>query len=767
MIIAATAGKVQTDSPDGNFLQSGISPTSLGDDPADPCYFSAMISLWGFDLDMSAVRLMRHEGDQWQEVARENIDGPDIEDRLIAMVGKVRKGTAVHLFLPREQILYTDVKISSENAARREIEAAMDGLTPYALDELEIDWVVTAPDTARVAAIAKETLGEAAAFAEMRGLSVAGYSSLADPEDFPGLPDFGGTTGAAPDELPVDMPPDQPDAAAPEDDAAAEPVVAFSSVREVPPADSAPLALPRKTAPQPDQSGPVVRVDDATPVMQVREKLPPLNPGQPLDQISSAPRVRTDIAAGTLSGAAASLRPAGPSIRVRSAHPVRRHTLAVFAVAAVLTVGIAIIVWSLLPLAPGRTNTETGLATDIAEPSPSATAEGVPNLPEPDVALEAVELPEIADAEPSPSAPETTGAEIARPDATGLFPAQPDTNLAPQTSQPLERSPDTLAGLLTDAPSQGLDGSEETSETTLDIYLASVERRDLAFDAIALPSPSTFNAGALPQIGTPPAEPGDGTVLASIDPAQQIPEAADAPTAPETAAETGPTDNDQLSAAELRPTALAAALTDRPPRARPGDLVAQAERQVFGGRTRDELGRIAPRRRPESAQVVAQTNRTETTASDLAVETSAPPRNRPDGFDAVVAAAVAQSRAAELTASVEFDTPDTSAAIEAALAEDAEPEPRPQDSPRLAIPSTASVARQATIENALPLNKINLVGVYGVPSDRRALIRLASGRYVKVKVGDRVDGGTVAQINDSEILYRKGSRTVSLKMPQG
>ena len=65
------------------------------------------------------------------------------------------------------------------------------------------------------------------------------------------------------------------------------------------------------------------------------------------------------------------------------------------------------------------------------------------------------------------------------------------------------------------------------------------------------------------------------------------------------------------------------------------------------------------------------------------------------------------------------------------------------------------------------MNKVNLVGVYGTPSDRRALVRLPSGRYVKVKVGDRVDGGTVAQITDTEIYYRKGNRTLSLSLPKG
>ena len=100
------------------------------------------------------------------------------------------------------------------------------------------------------------------------------------------------------------------------------------------------------------------------------------------------------------------------------------------------------------------------------------------------------------------------------------------------------------------------------------------------------------------------------------------------------------------------------------------------------------------------------------------------------------------------------------------MADDAEPEPRPQTTPQIAIPSSASVARQATIEDAIRLSKINLIGVYGLPSDRRALVRLSSGRYVKVKVGDRIDGGTVARIDDSQLIYRKGSRNIALALPK-
>lgn len=727
-----------------------------------------MNSRWGFDLDMSAVRLMRREGGHWREVALEKIDGPDIEDRLMAMVGQLEPGTAVDLFLPREQILYTDVKISSESAAARQIAAAMDGRTPYSLTELELDWVMTDPGTARVAAIARETLDEAAAFAEVRGLKVAGFSSLADPDDFPRLPAFGDVPDTTADD-------DAPDETWDLDDDA--PAVAFTSVREPRPTEILTLSNP-----QPASDGPVIRVEDSTPVMQVKPRMAPLDPGRPLDNMPSAPRIRTDIASGALSGAAATLTPPGPSIRIRPQGSRPLHTLAIFATAAVLTVGIAVVVWSILPLAPGETisapteDTETGLATQTeAPPDTVATAEPVPDLPEPEAAQDVAALGETPAADAEPQAPQAAFPEIARTPASELAAASPDATLLPQTSQSLERRPDALATLLSVDPIQGLDGSEDSAETTLDIYLASVERRDLAFDAIALPDPASLDSSDLPLIAPAPAAPGETVDLASTDPTLALPEE----TAPDVAepalsdAETTAPDIEtaaELPAADLRPTALAAALPDRAPRARPVNLTENVERQTFGGRTREELARVEPKPRPQSAQTVALTNReaeTEVEVSDLAVTTSIQPRIRPQDFDAIVAAAVVSARAEELTASVDFDTPDTSAAIEAALAEDAEPEPRPQDTPRLAIPSGASVSRQATIENAIPLNKINLVGVYGVPSDRRALVRLPSGRYVKVKVGDRVDGGTVAQINDSELIYRKGSRTLSLALPKG
>ncbi|NNL35709.1 MAG: hypothetical protein HKP35_07815 [Silicimonas sp.] len=706
---------------------------------------------------MSAVRLMRREADQWREVARENIDGPDIEDRLMAMVGKIEDDTSVVLFLPRDQILYTDVKLDPQIEPHDQIGAALEGRTPYSQDELEFDWVGDANGTARVAAIAKETLDEAAAFAEARGLTVAGYGSLATADDFPRNPSFGADLGPTEDALAAAPEPDLPEVAAPETKPQTDPQVTFTTARtssQIPP----------------DSAEPVVRVDDARPVMQVKSKpLPPLDPGRPIEHIAQAPRVRTDIASGTLSGAAASLTPPGPSIKVRQQSFGPRQTLIAFAVAAVLTVGIAAIVWSILPLAPGTSTTEQPASSQSGQaPADTAPATDVattpqPDLPEPDIFTDTSKLAATPETDAAPAMPGADGALLDRTRSASLPNVDTDSQPPAQSATSLERSPDSFAGILTDDPSPGLDGTEDTAETTLDIYLASIERRDLAFDAIALPAPASLAPTGLPLVSEPPGADtvASGPKFVSVNPT--------VPVAPLIAEEPAPESADPATTT-LRPTALAAALPSRAPRARPGNFTEEIERDQFGGRTRSELATIAPPRRPASAQTVALADRPAGEPTKLAVASSLVPRGRPEDFDALVATAVLQARAASVTASLDFETPDTSSAIEAALSdelEDEEPGTRPQDTPRLAIPSNASVSRQATVENAIRLNKINLVGVYGVPSDRRALIRLPNGRYVKVKVGDRVDGGTVAQIRDSELIYRKGSRTMSLEMPKG
>ncbi|MGR3571533.1 hypothetical protein [Brevirhabdus sp.] len=83
------------------------------------------------------------------------------------------------------------------------------------------------------------------------------------------------------------------------------------------------------------------------------------------------------------------------------------------------------------------------------------------------------------------------------------------------------------------------------------------------------------------------------------------------------------------------------------------------------------------------------------------------------------------------------------------------------------IATTPTVARQATTTNAIQLGQVSLIGVYGSPSKRRALVRLPSGRFVKVEVGDKLDGARVSGIGADSLRLKKGSRDMVLRMPKG
>ncbi|MBT8408346.1 MAG: type IV pilus biogenesis protein PilP, partial [Alphaproteobacteria bacterium] len=135
----------------------------------------------------------------------------------------------------------------------------------------------------------------------------------------------------------------------------------------------------------------------------------------------------------------------------------------------------------------------------------------------------------------------------------------------------------------------------------------------------------------------------------------------------------------------------------------------------------------------------------EIVASRNAIAISLPPRHRPANFAARVETARAANQRNEASA--------VSAAVAA---------PQGQRSP-----TVASVARQATTQDAIDLRRLNLIGVYGSASDRRALIRMPSGRYVKVQVGDSLDGGEVSSISEGALGYVKRGKAIVLAMPSG
>ena len=134
-----------------------------------------------------------------------------------------------------------------------------------------------------------------------------------------------------------------------------------------------------------------------------------------------------------------------------------------------------------------------------------------------------------------------------------------------------------------------------------------------------------------------------------------------------------------------------------------------------------------------------------------AVGTSVRPDPRPRNFDRLVARARDQAA--------------RQAAQQAARATAAKPVSNQTVRPTGNVPN--SVANAATIDNAIRLRNVNLIGVYGRSSDRRALVRLGNGRYVKVEIGSSLDGGRVTAIGDSALNYVKRGKTIALQLPSG
>ncbi|WP_394154127.1 hypothetical protein [Loktanella salsilacus] len=138
----------------------------------------------------------------------------------------------------------------------------------------------------------------------------------------------------------------------------------------------------------------------------------------------------------------------------------------------------------------------------------------------------------------------------------------------------------------------------------------------------------------------------------------------------------------------------------------------------------------------------------------LAVSVARRPDARPNNFAQVVARS---RQAAAPPPAAAAPAPTRTAAVAAT--------PAP---PTIVAPSgnvPGGVAQAATVDNAMNLRQMNLVGVYGKPNARRALVRLGNGRFVKVEVGSALDGGQVTAIGDTALNFVKRGKTYALVLP--
>ncbi|MGJ8585936.1 MAG: hypothetical protein ACSHXD_17735 [Marinosulfonomonas sp.] len=728
---------------------------------------------------------------------------------------------ATKLVIPNAQILYRKIAVESASDSMRTamIRAELDGATPYKLDELVFDWCEAEEGFVHVAVVATQTLAEAETFAVEHQFNPVSCVAAPEPGSFSQEPFFGETQFAEsllldgetvePDddiidviaqteinELPVIQEvataapiatEDEPVEIAPADQ------VAFSTRRDTdrPVNPDEPLALkwvaPRiavgalnvAPAPEnkdadgqelkaeitpmavtaPDLARPARAPKPAAKAKPATIPLAPENRAQPVKTTRAAPSTASDEEKSlTIFGAREAAQ--------RISNSGYLGLSVVMGVAAVLIL-VLLYVGGLL-----------GSSTETAQ-FDAVQTDSTQDLGEAQTASAAVESASFTEdpQEPSDTAPvaDIDIAALSVPDISTI-------ELSVPTQQEIEQNyngtePAELADQNVAQAAYALSGIWQLSPSPLndpktdhlsDLYVASIDQPIVIQDAVALPS---YSASQPDQTLNAAASPAPSGTTFDLDERGLVRPTAQGALTP---------DGIRVYAGKptkvpaLRPT-TGAFLEPRPtpteeiigirPLPRPEKLAEQMQRARFGGRTLAELGEKRPLPRPEIPEGTVITAPVE--LSQLVITRSIRPKQRPSGLSNQVNSALA---AVAVNDAVD-------AAVKEASKQEPQPEPKAKKKPIVSAnaasaktpssPSKPSVAKEATLKNAIKLSEINLIGVYGSSSDRRALVRLHSGRYVKVQVGDRLDGGRVASIGSSELKYVKSGRNVTLKMPTG
>ncbi|MCZ0813389.1 hypothetical protein N5A93_14200 [Roseovarius sp. EGI FJ00037] len=368
--------------------------------------------------------------------------------------------------------------------------------------------------------------------------------------------------------------------------------------------------------------------------------------------------------------------------------------------------------------------------------------------PEPESAPDLASRPAAEDSPAQPELAQTPGTELssdqllARYAATGIWQQAPEAPSAP--------------GLMT------LD----------DFYQTSIDTPVRSSDAVALPAVDALQPDTAPERPADPVAPGTRFVMDERGLVVATPDGALTPQGvlvyagrPALTPGNIPDRPSGASIATALPEAETLRLFSVRPRTRPDNLTEQNERGRLGvgGRSRAEFAALRPRTRPEgiarqqqaaadpplivdseavnaALTEAAQEPDPFASATPQAVSYSLKPNMRPGNFEKIVANTRTSDRSTPVSATQRVAP---------------------------SAPTATTVARAATEQNAISLRQVNLIGVYGSPSNRRALVRLANGRYQKVQVGDKLDGGQVAAIGESELRYQKRGRNIVLKIPKG
>lgn len=465
------------------------------------------------------------------------------------------------------------------------------------------------------------------------------------------------------------------------------------------------------------------------------------------------------------------------------------------------------------PFALSSLTPPSGAAAVMPEPPPAPAPFGTEPVPGAASSPDFEPPPEVIEGRPAAVPPPRPAGLVPQDDARAPRPA-PDAETAPSTIIEQAAAPAAPApGAVVDPAPESADAQATGTDRT------GTNRTETAAATDAAPAPLTASQADAQGIALfTEADP----LLAALRPqARPGAEAATGPAVPAPVAESAAAAPDAAASA---PDAMAALATpESAPLARPhedAEVAARAQGLALFSVADPELAVLRPETRPETvlAAAVARATPTETEPStdQAPVAEVRAPTPETGGDSAVTAspgglvltalrpAARPESliaRPAERAAAPDDATPEVTSDSPYAVAQSLRPSQRPQDFSRRVqqtmaavqqrqqqapaaaqqaapvqqasapartatpqIPTSASVAREATQARAINLRQLNLLGTFGTRSNRTALVRLSNGRVQQVRVGDPLDRGQVTAIGESELTYVRSGRTVRLRV---
>ncbi|MGJ8622556.1 MAG: hypothetical protein ACSHW1_07250 [Yoonia sp.] len=140
---------------------------------------------FALSLSFEGIELLHRTARGWRRLGRAKVGSSSMDADLTAMRQKAisiaPEAVTTKLIIPADQIKYT--AIDSTQTSQDDIEAKLEGETPYAISELVIDYERFGGRT-HIAAVARETLDEAEAFAKAHGFNPVAFVAIPEPFTF-------------------------------------------------------------------------------------------------------------------------------------------------------------------------------------------------------------------------------------------------------------------------------------------------------------------------------------------------------------------------------------------------------------------------------------------------------------------------------------------------------------------------------------------------------------------------------------------------------